>query len=190
MNKKAAVLVLLASFFGTIIFWLFFISMTFRGYLAHFLFPNKYVISSSEVIKDNPKCYEDVGRLVSKGIIVDVKEIWALQGDYYGALISVLIAAIGILGAIAFFYIKSISVDQIRESAESSAVEATSKITGSFDFMSNLHSKIDDKIAAAVEDLDKLDRTTAELKEKLAVIEARISTTDNSEDDGAGLDLK
>lgn len=156
-------------------------------------FPGKYIISSSDAVKNNPHCYGEVGRLVSEGIIVDIKEVWALQGDYYGILISVLIAAIGILGVVAFIYIKSTSLDQIREAAEKSAEEATTKKTDSFVFMNDLHLRIDEKFSEQATGnlvkFEEIDSLTSSLESRLSMIETRIRNADDSENEGSDLDI-
>lgn len=195
MLRKTFILGFVASFLATIIFWIFFISFIFGpDYFIERSYPGKYVIASSEAISSNANCFGEIGHLVSKGIIVDVKEIWAFQGGYYGTLISVLIAAIGTLGAVAFVYIKSISLEKLEEAADKSAKDATLKITSSFDFLDRIFTKMDDKIDEFGEEngliMKQLEENVGKVVDRLKLVEAEISKIDRSENAGSDLEIE
>ncbi len=196
-NKKHLVIGFISSFLGTIFVWAFFLSFVFGpDYFIENSFPHKYVANSADAVSNNPRCLAEIGHLVSKGVIVDAKEIWAFQGNYYSALITILIAVLGLLGAVAFFYIKTISLDKVQEFADISAKEATKQVIGSFNFVQEINNKIEDgltfygeKISKRV-DIDEIEEQISAIHKRLNAIETAISASDDADSEGADLKIK
>lgn len=188
--KKYLLISSLSSAFVTAIIWICFLSYVFGpDYFINKSFPHKYVINSTEAVNNSPRCLTEIGHLVSQGVIVDAKEIWTFQGDFYAALITILIALLALLGAVAFFYIRTVSLDKVQEFANASAKEATNNAINSFEFIQSINDKIEDKVALIGEDSDVIDEHIAEINKRLETIEAILSSHDRSDDVGSNLTL-
>ncbi|MFC1524637.1 hypothetical protein ACFL6N_07595 [Thermodesulfobacteriota bacterium] len=187
MQTRYLVIGFIASFLGTVFFWLIFFSFIFGpDYFIENSFPAKYVVSSSKAVQDNPMCYGEIGHLISKGIIVDVKEIWEFQGEYYATLISFLTAILGLLGVVAFFYIKSASLDKSQEAAEKAAIKATAQNLKSFEFVDSINTAIEKRSVGYNE---RLETKILDIEKKISSIASAISASDHSENDGAELNI-
>lgn len=198
LTKKHLIIGFISSFLGTIFIWTFFLSFIFGpDYFIENSFPHKYVINSTDAIDNNARCLGEIGHLVSKGVIVDAKEIWEFQGDYYSALITILIAVLGLLGAVAFFYIKTISLDKVQEFADIAAKEATKQTIRSFDFVQEISTKIEDTIAPYVAKISEekadssvIDTHLSEIYKRLEAIETAIASMDKADSEGSDLEIK
>lgn len=177
-------------------------------------YANSFVLTDPEAFKDPFSLYT-LGELVKEGTILSLDDLWSFQSSFYQTLITVLIAINGVLAAFAFIFIKGASRDQAIEAA----VDHTQQYMSGNEFADRVNnnvqtlldgikadyddtagkldvslSMINETIHPAVEenkqDIQVLIRENQELRRHVGNLIQRLAELDNSEEQGADLELE
>ncbi len=162
-------------------------------------------INISSDIKDYEK--DVLSSLIAKNKVMTVENLWSFQSGYYQTIISFLIAIIGILGVIAFFYIKASSSEKAKDSAFKYAhdyVESAQfkKIVEDYinEEIHQIKSDYDETITKIDEMLETLSQNRNqfyalsvdidELRNHISIIGKRVSKLDSVNTDGRKLQIR
>lgn len=140
-------------------------------------------------------------------MIITLDQLWSLQNSYYQTIISFLVAINGILGVVAFFYIKSNSAEKAKEAAYTFSKDyinsrefdeiVRQRLNSGIkiiqdDYQSSLE-KIDLAMGAINkndERINKLISDNIELRRHISIISGRISKLDIEPDKTSNLELQ
>ena len=136
-------------------------------------FYNKYIITNSENIGANEEAV--IHKLFQNKIIISPNEILTQTLGYYDILITFLIGILGIVGAIAFFYIKGSSEEKAKEYAKKS----TEGYFNTLKFDKTVKAKVDrvfdseygESFGGISTKIDQLNKFTKIIEERLKSLE-------------------
>ena len=202
----------------TLVFWLIiFQYITAPTFLSFTNLADSFVLSNPKAI-DDPKTLQKVGELVKNGTIISIKDLWAFESAFYQTIITVLIFLNALLGTVAFFIIRSSSVEKAREESRKSASEEVDSHLKSQVFATKISRAINRKVQVIKNDVD-FDSNTIRLsadrinileeknidfknaikdlveenqglKEQISIISEHISNQDTDDNEGLELELR
>lgn len=148
-----------------------------------------------------------IGQLVINGTLMSLDDLWSFQSSFYQTIITFLIAINGIIGALAFVFIKSSSNDKAQEAA----IAHSKTYIGSADFKDRVGNAVDERIQGVQydfqnsvddlwkarlmieeknEEIERLAREQTELRRHVSIISKAISKLDNDEEQGGNLEIE
>lgn len=137
----------------TVLFWLIiFQYITAPTFLSYTNLADSYIFSNPKVIND-PLMLHNIGKLVRNGTIVSVKDLWSFESAFYQTIITVLIFLNALLGTVAFFIIRSSSIEKAKEESRIAASEEVDTHLKSQIFSTNIGRVINRKIKVIKNDV-------------------------------------
>lgn len=214
LTKKIVAVVIVITTLVTLFFWLvFFQWISAPSFLKYTNLADSVALTNPDKVTDLYTLYT-IGELVKDGTLMSIEELWSFQSSFYQTIITFLIAINGLIGALAFVFIKSSSNDKAQEAA----VMHSKTYIESADFndrvnrevqthMPAMHQRIStlqeeysigiDKLFIAKETIDKqnedierLHREQQELKRHINIIAKSVAESDNQDEDGGDLILR
>lgn len=169
---------LCATFFASIVtvfFWLIiFQYITSPSFLAYTGLANNYVLTKPESITD-PLMLHNIGELVRNGSIMSIKDLWSFESSFYQTIITVLIFLNALLGSVAFFVIRSSSIEHAKiESRKASADEVNSHIKSQL-FLNTLSKLMNRKFKSIKDDVGFSSEDIWEAKNRITIVEQKNS---------------
>lgn len=148
-----------------------------------------------------------IGELTKSGVLISAKELWSLENSLYSTVITFLIGINGLIGALAFVFIKNTSNEKAQEAAtaysktyvqsiefrERVEKEVQSKIKGLQDDYDDKLDKLDlalETISTQVEKISELEDEMAEMRRHISYISKTISMQDQTDSAGGNLTLR
>ena len=136
-------------------------------------FYNKYIISGVEKVSTNEE--DLLHKLLQNKIIISPSEIFTHTLGYYDILITFLIGILGLVGVIAFFYIRGSSEEKAKEYAKKS----TEEYFKTLEFDKKIKDKIDsvfdsgygESFEGIFTKLEKQDKFSKSIDERLRSLE-------------------
>lgn len=138
----------------------------------------------------------DTSILLTQGKLISLDDLWSFQSSFYQTLITFLIGINGLIGVVAFFYIKSSS----EEKAHDAAINHINAGEYKDHILKHVHDDYDDTIRDLVGALDDnneskllinmVHQEQAELKRQIRVISSRIAELDVADREGSGLSIE
>ncbi len=139
---------------------------------------DKYVLKSP-VEPLEPYISYQVGELVQNGVIISLDDYLSLQSSFYGTVITILIALIGLLGAAAYFVVRHSSEDSsrtiAREISSQIAMEQMDHFVNSQKFHEILVANVKVRLGPYEADMDAKFQAIEEQNEKIGEISDRLS---------------
>jgi hypothetical protein len=202
----------------TLFFWLTILQyISAPKFLSFINLADSYVLSNAKSIND-PMTLHNIGELVRDGVIISVKDLWSFESTFYQTIITVLIFLNALLGTVAFFIIRSSSVEQAKEESRKSASEEVATHLKSLAFFTKIDEVINGKVQFIKNDLDfesntiilsadrinileeenhkskqlikDLVETSQQLKSQISIISEHISKHDMDDNEGLNLEIR
>lgn len=172
----------------------------------------KYTNLADAVVLNYPDKVQDphtlytIGQLVTNGTLMSLDDLWSFQSSFYQTIITFLIAINGIIGALAFVFIKSSSNDKAQEAA----IAHSKTYIASADFKERVGNAVDDRISGVQYDfqnatdelwkakqmieekndeIERLAREQQELRRHVSIISKTLATFDRDEEQGGDLEI-
>lgn len=204
---KIVAVVVIISTLSTLFFWLvFFQWISAPSFLKYTNLADAVTLTDPERITD-PFTLYTIGELVKDGTLMSIDELWSFQSSFYQTIVTFLIAINGLIGALAFVFIKSSSNDKAQEAA----VMHSKTYIESADFKERVNNEVQERIKGVQEEyqeaqstlweaketiskrdneIDRLQREQQELKRHINIIAKSVAESDTQDADGGDLILK
>ncbi len=191
----------------TLFFWLLILQcLSNPTFLKYTNLADSVFLTSQHKVND-PYTLYTVGKLAQSGMLMSLEDLWSFQSAFYQTIVTFLIAINGIIGALAFVFIKSSSNDKAQEAA----IGHSKTYIGSADFAERVSHAVDERITgvqydyqAALEELykakltieeknmeiERLAREQTEIRRHLRIVSRAVSEADKTEQDGGDLMLE
>ncbi|ENM3908078.1 hypothetical protein GCS57_002775, partial [Vibrio cholerae] len=172
LAKRVIVIVTLISTLATLLFWLvFFQWITSPSFLKYTNLADAVTLTDPQKLTD-PYILYTIGELVKDGTLISIEEVWAFQSSFYQTIITFLIAINGLIGALAFVFIKSSSNDKAQEAA----VLHSKTYIESTDFNERVSNQVQQHMPEMHNRISQLQSEYSEAIKKLEEAEWNIST--------------
>lgn len=126
--------------------------------------PDTYVLSGSSIPADDKAAARALQDLIKDGKLLSANQVYTWTLDYYDRIFSTLIAFIGVLAAISYFYIRAESGEKVREEIRKEVQERVKIYLESPEYKENMYEGFADP--EIVELKDQVEK----LQEKLEVL--------------------
>lgn len=153
----------------------FFVILKFLGKLNPLnLLTHTYILTG----KKQPSPSTTLKELLEQNTIISTNEVFSHILSYYDVLVTFLVAILGVVGVIAFFYIKGSSEERAENTAKKYSKKFTDDYFNTLDFDKKIQKKMEDVTRDYTESteeipkkFDKLDEFTKSVDERLKSLE-------------------
>ena len=142
-------------------------------------FIDKYILSGRKNMDANQ--LDTFKKLIENDTIISADTIFSQTLEYYDTLITFLVAILGVVGAIAFFYIKGSSEEKAKEYAKKSTSDyfntvsfdklVQNKINDTLDSEDSNYRRDSEAFFEKSDKIDQLDKLTKSIDDRLKSIE-------------------
>jgi hypothetical protein len=165
---------IIAALFGSVVtlfFWLIiFQYISAPSFLTYTNLVDSYILSNPKAAAD-PLISNKIGELVRNGTIMSIKDLWSFESSFYQTIITVLIFINALLGSVAFFVIRSSSIEQARVESRKAAADEVNIHIKSQTFSTKVVRLIKLKVEAIKNDVDYDSNTINLSADRIEILE-------------------
>ncbi|GEK14295.1 hypothetical protein [Aliivibrio fischeri] len=207
LTKTIIITVIVITTLVTLFFWLIFFQwISAPSFLKFTNLSDAVTLTNPDKITD-PYVLYTIGELVKDGTLMSIDELWSFQSSFYQTIVTFLIAINGLIGALAFVFIKSSSNDKAQEAA----VMHSKTYIESADFKERVNREVQERIKGVQDDyqnaqteiweakttihqrneeIEFLLREQQEIKRHISIISKAVAKSDNQDENGGDLIIK